>query len=106
MKYSFSYKPRCMKNPSLWSVEEKLKIRTGETNVRRYSSNIADYAFGIKIVYDEYIRPSAESSVVPDGGYELIVDDIDVLGNTVLVKLATLSGARVVNTTKVIPLCR
>ncbi len=106
MKYSFSYKPRCMKKPSFWSDEEKLKIRTSETNVRRYSSNISDYAFGIKIVYDEYIRPSAESSVVPDGGYELIVDDIDVAGNSVLVKLATISGARVVNTTKVIPLCR
>ncbi len=106
MKYSFSYKPKCMKNPSLWSEAEKLKIRTSETNVRRYSSNISDYAFGVKVVYDEYIRPSAESSVVESGGYELIVDDIDVTGNTVLIKLATMSGTRVVNTTKVIPLCR
>ncbi len=106
MKYTFSFNPRCMTNPSQWSEEEKLKIKTDPLTGRRYATNISNYAFAVKIAWDEFMRPIAESSVVTSGGYELIVENIDQGGTSILVKIATNSGSRVVTSQKIVPLCR
>ena len=105
MKYTFSFNPRCMKNPSLWSEEEKLKISRNPLTGRKYSTNVSNYAFSVSIAWDEFMRPSAASSVSPSGGYELIVENIDSSRSTINLKIATLSGSRVVTTQKSVPMC-
>ncbi len=105
-EFSFSFTPGCMKNPAGWSEEEKLKIKTDPVSGRKYSANISNYAFAVKNAYDEYMRPGPESSVITSGGYELIVENIDAGGTSITVKIATLSGTRVVTTQKTIPMCQ
>ncbi len=104
-KYSFDYKPNCMMNPSGWTESEKLKIVT-TNNIRKYSTNVASYAYALTLRFDEYLRPTLESTVETSSYWELIVDDIDTQGPMVTVKIAKFSGTRVITTAHQVPRCQ
>ena len=105
-KYAFNFKPVCMNSPSAWSEDEKLKIRTSEAGIRRYSTTVSNYSYSLDLQFDEYLRPEVSSVLSKTGYYELIVENIDAKQNQVKIRIARSVGGKVTTTEQVVPLCQ
>lgn len=104
-KYSYSFRPKCMKAPASWAADESYRIRT-ENGKRRYANTVGIYSLGVDLMFDEYLRPEVNAVMTKSSYYELIVEDIDSSANVKVTIARGALGGPVTRTDQVLPLCK
>lgn len=104
-KFSYSFKPTCMKSPETWSENEKLKVFT-ENGKRKYTTPVSSFSYALDLQLDDYLRPDVSSVLTKTGYYELIVDNIDSKDAMVKIRIAKSENGIVTTTEQVVSRCQ